>query len=115
MKGLFLLVLFLGLVSCGGDDKADLGRAGIGGVSDVDSKDQVGKGHAGEFQGVVDWFRQEVEFVRIKAGWFMMGSPGNELNRKDNENGKDGKRVRVDISRDFEMMSHEMTQALYEG
>ena len=112
MKGLFLSVLFLGLVSCGGDDKEGSGVSGV--VSNADSSKVQLRAHAGEFQGTVDWFRAEVEFVRIKKGWFMMGSPANELNRQDDENGKDGKRVRVDISKDFEMMSHEMTQALYE-
>ena len=109
MKGLFLLVLFLGLVSWGEDDEVNSGGTDSQGVSSVENKDQEVK-----VQGAVDWFRHEVEFVRIKAGWFMMGSPANELNRQDDENGKDGKRVRVDISKDFEMMSHEMTQALYE-
>ena len=109
MKKLFLVALILGLVPCGGDDSR-----GSEEVSNADSSKVQSMAHAGEFQGTVDWFRAEVEFVRIKKGWFMMGSPANELNRKDNENGKDGKRVRVDISKDFEMMSHEMTQALYE-
>ena len=96
MKKLFLGVLFLGLVSCGGDESS----SGVEGA---------GNGVQG-----FDWFRSEVEFVKIPAGWFMMGSPENELNRGTNENGEDGKRVRVEISKPFEMMSHEMTQALYE-
>ena len=43
----------------------------------------------------------------------MMGSPGNEWGRAYDENGKNGKQVRVEIRNTFEMMSHEVTQALY--
>ena len=49
-------------------------------------------------------------FIKIPAGSFMMGSPENELGRKNNENGRDGKQVKVTISKSFEMMSTEVTQ-----
>ena len=108
MKKWFLAVLFLGLVSCGEKERADVSGEGSpnSGVS--------GNGVQAGVSQAPDWFRSEVEFVKIKAGWFMMGSPENELYRQRDENGKDGKRVRVEISRSFEMMATEMTQALYE-
>ena len=108
MRKWFLVVLFLGLLSCGGEDETELSGEGSNnsGVSENGVEAVSGP--------VRDWFRSEVDFVRIKSGWFMMGSPENELYRQRDENGKDGKRVRVEITRSFEMMATEMTQALYE-
>ena len=40
----------------------------------------------------------------------MMGSPEDEDNRYDDENGKDGKQVEVTFTKDFEMMTTEVTQ-----
>ncbi|TWI72450.1 formylglycine-generating enzyme required for sulfatase activity [Desulfobotulus alkaliphilus] len=48
-------------------------------------------------------------FVKIPAGEFWMGSPSNEPGRFDDE-----KRHRVKISKDFYMMTTEVTQAQWE-
>ena len=53
------------------------------------------------------------KFVRIPAGEFMMGSPANERHRDEDENGRDGKQVRVKISKPFMMMATEVTQSQY--
>ena len=99
MKKWFLVVLCLGLVSCGGEGSNNSGV----------SKKEV---EAGANQ-TRDWFRAEVEFATIKAGWFRMRNIKDD--RVDLDVDETLKmRVRVDISKDFEMMATEMTQALYE-
>ncbi|MBJ00754.1 MAG: hypothetical protein CME67_05930 [Halobacteriovoraceae bacterium] len=52
--------------------------------------------------------RLGMEFVKISAGSFMMGSPKNELERYDHEQQR-----YVTITRDFEMMTTEVTQSMY--
>ena len=49
-------------------------------------------------------------FKTIEGGHFLMGSPESEANRHDNENGKDGKQVDVEISKSFDIMKKEVTQ-----
>ncbi|MDP6438220.1 MAG: SUMF1/EgtB/PvdO family nonheme iron enzyme, partial [Candidatus Brocadiia bacterium] len=51
-----------------------------------------------------------MEFVRIPAGEFMMGSPPGEADRDDDE----GPQHRVRIAKPFYMGAHEVTQAEYE-
>ena len=50
-------------------------------------------------------------FCRISKGKFMMGSPLSESSRQSNEGGRDGRPVRVEITKDFEMMEQEVTQS----
>ena len=57
---------------------------------------------------------KDLKFVTIPAGKFKMGSPDDEKGRKNNENGKNGKVVEVEISKAFEIMETEVTQSLYE-
>ena len=56
-----------------------------------------------------------LEFIRIEAAGksFMMGSPKDEDYRDDDENGKDGKQVEVNFTKDFEMMTTEVTQLMW--
>ena len=56
-----------------------------------------------------------LEFIRIEAAGksFMMGSPKDEDYRDDDENGKDGKQVEVNFTKDFEMMTTEVTQQMW--
>ena len=56
-----------------------------------------------------------LKFIRIEAAGksFMMGSPEDEENRHDDENGKDGKQVEVNFTKDFEMMTTEVTQQMW--
>ena len=49
-----------------------------------------------------------IEWVRISAGSFVMGSPESEPNRRDSETLHD-----VTLTRDFEMASTEITQSTY--
>lgn len=50
----------------------------------------------------------KMEFVTIQAGSFTMGSPEDEIGRSDNE----AQRM-VTITKDFEMMTTEVTQKMY--
>ncbi len=50
-----------------------------------------------------------MEFAKIPAGTFLMGSPKSEVARGDDEN-----QHAVKISKDFHLGIHEVTQALYE-
>ena len=50
------------------------------------------------------------QFRFIGAGSFDMGSPKGEAYREENENGRDGYPVRVEISKAFEIMTKEVTQ-----
>ena len=95
MKKLLLVVWFLGLVSCGGEDKASLGE----GVN-------AGNAVPARANQVQDLF-SSVPFVRIGAGNFTMGSPSIE-NRDSDE-----AQVQVEISKPFEMMATEVTQKQY--
>ncbi|MCY4523872.1 MAG: formylglycine-generating enzyme family protein, partial [Halobacteriovoraceae bacterium] len=54
----------------------------------------------------------QFEFQLIKSAGksFMMGSPKDEDDRHNNENGKDGKQVKVSFTKDFEIMITEVTQ-----
>ena len=56
-----------------------------------------------------------LEFIRIEAAGkkFMMGSPEDEENRQEDEDdqkGEGGKQVEVNFTKDFEMMTTEVTQ-----
>ena len=48
------------------------------------------------------------QLIRAAGKSFMMGSPEDEDNR--DENGKDGKQVEVNFTKDFEIMTTEVTQ-----
>ena len=50
------------------------------------------------------------QLIRAAGKSFMMGSPEDEENRHDDENGKDGKQVEVTFTKDFEIMTTEVTQ-----
>ena len=66
-------------------------------------------------RGVLNYSPRAIEFVEIEAAGksFKMGSPEDEDNRDDDENGKDGKQVEVNLTKDFEMMTTEVTQQMW--
>ena len=45
------------------------------------------------------------QLIRAAGKSLMMGSPKDEKNRQKDENGKDGKQVEVNFTKDFEMMT----------
>ena len=71
-----------------------------------DLKRGIASDYSGSHGGKVPVFK----FVRIRAGEFMMGSPLSEKYRQSDEGGRDGKPVRVEISKPFDMMITEVTQ-----
>ncbi|MBR7144018.1 MAG: formylglycine-generating enzyme family protein, partial [Lentisphaeria bacterium] len=63
------------------------------------------------FNGTVDLGNGvKLEMVKIKAGTFMMGSPENELGRRNRET-----RHRVTLTKDYWLGKYEVTQAQYEA
>ena len=63
-------------------------------------------------RGILKYSPKALKFIRIEAAGksFMMGSPEDEENRQEDENGKDGKQVEVNFTKDFEIMTTEVTQ-----
>ena len=66
-------------------------------------------------RGVFKYSPKILKFIRIEAAGksFMMGSPEDEDYRDEDENGKDGKQVEVNFTKDFEMMTTEVTQLMW--
>ena len=65
-----------------------------------------------DIKGIEETARSFFDFQVIDAAGesFMMGSPENEDNRDGNENGENGKQVKVTFTKDFEIMTTEVTQ-----
>ena len=61
-----------------------------------------------EFTSTIPEFN--FQLIRAAGKSFMMGSPEDEDYRHDDENGKDGKQVEVTFTKDFEIMTIEVTQ-----
>ena len=53
------------------------------------------------------------QLIRAAGKSFMMGSPSDEDNRDRDENGKDGKQIEVTFTKDFEIMTTEITQKMW--
>ena len=69
------------------------------------------RGEDHEFTSTIPDFN--FQLIRAAGKSFMMGSPSDEDNRNRNENGKDGKQVEVTFTKDFEIMTTEITQKMW--
>ena len=106
--GLFLVANVFSGCSCGDDDDDD----DSGDDDDTGDDDDNDAGDDDDDTGDDDDDNDDTTdgFVLIENGTFVMGSPESELGRDDGE-----LQHQVTLTRDFEIMSTEVTQSLFES
>jgi hypothetical protein len=103
-------------VVIGGDDCSDLNEYAYPGSAYLSSStvclaDFNGDGYSDCLRGFCDYsvnFGEQMDFMLIPSGTFMMGSPSTELGRESNET-----QHQVTLTHDFYVMTTEVTQGMF--